>query len=281
MELYKVQVGPRFFETLGIPLLAGRAIGPKDMPDSPAVAVVNKAFAATYLPNVNPLGKRFSLGSMFLAPGLQIVGVVGDSKYYDPRDQPKPMAFLSAWQVNDWSAGDLLLRTRASDSSVIHEVKRALSSIDPKLAIHQVSTVDAQVERQLRQQELLTNLCGLFAFIALLLASIGVYGTISYSVARRTIEIGIRMAIGAQHRQVLWMVAREAVILTAISLCAGVPAALLAFRSIGSLLFGIPAADPLAIATAVFLVILVAFTAGYLPAWRASRIDPMRALKYE
>jgi predicted permease len=283
MNINRVEVGPRFFDTLQMPILLGRAIGPRDTPDSVPVGVVNNAFADAYFPNQNPIGRRFSIGSPFHAPGFQIVGVVADSRYYDLRERPKPMVFLAAWQLNGHFkfARDLLLRTNGSASAITPEVRRVLTSINPKLTALEVSTLDQQVDQSLNQQQLLTNLCGAFGMTALLLSSLGIYGTIAYSVTRRTTEIGIRMAVGAPRERILWMMIRESVILALIGLGAGVPLAFVAVRWIKSFLFEVPASDSLAIAEAMVLVSAVALTAGYLPARRATKIEPMRALKYE
>jgi predicted permease len=283
MNLYRVEVGPRFFETLGIPVLLGRTIGPRDTPASPGVAVVNESFIATYLPNQNPIGRRIALGSPFRAPGMEIVGVVGDSKYYDLREKAPPMAFLAAWQLqgDDAYAGDLLLRTSGETSGISREVRRVLNGISSKLPVLNVTTLDHQVDESLYQQKMMTSLCSAFGIAALLLAAIGIYGTVAYAVARRTTEIGIRMAIGAQRGNVLWMVLRESVILIAAGLVFGVPLAWLATRWIRTFLFGVPVADPLAVAGAVLLIAVASLLAAYLPASRATKIDPMHALRYE
>jgi predicted permease len=283
MNIHRVEVGPRFFDTLKIPILLGRAIEPRDTPASVPVCVVNSSFAAAYFPNQSPIGRKLSLGSPFHAPGFEIAGVVADSRYYDLRDKAKPMVFLAAWQLNgDFKfAGDLLLRTASSAPAITPEVRRVLKSINPKLTASDVSTLDQQIDESLKQQKLLTNLCSAFGITALLLSSLGIYGTIAYSVTRRTLEIGIRMAVGAPRERILWMMIRESVVLTVIGLCAGLPLAFIAVRWIKSFLFEVTASDSLAMAAAVVLVSTVALTAGYLPALRATKIEPMRALKYE
>ncbi|MGI9074660.1 MAG: ABC transporter permease [Bryobacteraceae bacterium] len=283
MNLYRVEVSPRFFETLGIPVLLGRTIGPRDTPASPAVAVVNESFVKEYLPSQNPIGRRIALGSPFRPPGIEIVGVVGDSKYYDLREKAEPMAFLAAWQLggDDPYAGSLLLRTSGETFGIKREVRRILSGISSKLPVLNVTTLDHQVDESLYQQKMMTSLCSIFGVAALLLAAIGIYGTVAYAVARRTTEIGIRIAIGAQRANVLWMVLRESVVLIAAGLVFGLPLAWVAARWIRTFLFGVPVADPLAIAGAVFLIAIASLVAAYLPASRATKIDPMRALRYE
>jgi len=280
LNVYDVPVAPRFFETLGIPLLLGRTIGFRDTPASPAVAVVNESFVQRYLPNQNPLGKHISLGAPFKAPGAEIVGVVADSKYYDLREQAQPMVFFSLWQ-NPSAGFEIVLRTAAAPSGVATEARQALKQASSRLPILGITTLNAQIEKSLDQQKMITTLCGIFGLLALILASIGIYGTLAYSVAGRTVEIGIRMAIGAQRRNVVWMVLRDSFVLIAIGLAAGLPLALGTTSWLKSFLFGVREIDPLAIAAAILLILALALLAGYLPARRAARIDPMRALRHE
>jgi predicted permease len=284
MKVYGVEVGPRFFETLGIPLLLGRPLGVRDTPASSAVAIVSESFVKTYLPNENPLGRRFIFGSPFKAPGIEIVGVAGDSKYYDLREKAKPMAFVSAWQPQGGSpvyAGELVVRISREASGVTSDVRRVLKEINGKLPVLNVLTLDRQIDDSLYQQKMITSLSSLFGVVALILTSIGIYGTVAYSVARRATEIGIRMAVGAQRRTVLWMVLRDSIVLIAVGLLLGLPMALGGMRWIKSFLFGVETADPLALAAAAFLIVILALLAAYLPAQRATKIDPMLALRHE
>jgi macrolide transport system ATP-binding/permease protein len=283
MNLYRVEVGPRFFETLGIPVLLGRTIGPRDTPGSPGAAVVNQSFVTAYLPTQNPIGRRISLGSPFRPPGIEIVGVVADSKYYDLRESAKPMAFLAAWQLegDDAYAGDLLLRTSGEPSAITAAVRRVLNGISTKLPVLNVTTLDQQLDLSLYQLKMITSLCSVFGVAALLLAAIGIYGTVAYAVTRRTTEIGIRIAIGAQRMNVLWMVLRDSIVSIAAGLVFGLPLAWAATRWIRTFLFGVPVADPLATAGAVLLIANASLIAGYLAAFRATKIDPVHALRYE
>ncbi len=279
-HVYRVSVGPRFFETLGIPLLLGRTIRQQDTPASPAVAIVNESFVKQYLPKQNPLGQYISLGAPFKAPGAEIVGVVADSKYYDLREEAPPMVFFSVWQ-RPTTGIEIVLRTAAAPSAVAPEARQALKQVSSKLPILDITTLNAQIEGSLDQQKMITALCSIFGLLALMLASIGIYGTLAYSVTGRTVEIGIRMAIGAQRRNVVWMIVRDSFVLISLGLAVGLPLALGATRWLKSFLFGVREIDPMAISAAVLLIFALALLAGYLPARRAARIDPMRALRHE
>ncbi|HXR78911.1 MAG TPA: ABC transporter permease [Bryobacteraceae bacterium] len=280
MDLSDLPVGPHFFETLGMPLLLGRGIDARDTPESTPVAVVNETFVRQYSPNQNPIGRRISLGSPFKEPGFEIVGVVADSKYHDLRGNVQPMGFFSIWQ-RPVSGFELVLRTSGAPGGIASEVRRVLDQTNSRLPVLNVTSLNAQVEQSLKQQKTITSLCSIFGVLALILASIGIYGTLAYSVAGRVSEIGIRMAIGAQRQNVIWLVLRDSTLLIAIGVFVGLPLALGGTRWIKSFLFGVPALDPLAIAGAVLLILLLASFAAYLPARRAARIDPIRALRHE
>ena len=283
MNVYGVEVGPRFFETLEIPLLLGRTIGPQDTAASPKIAVVNKTFVDTYLPGQNPIGRHFSLGFPFEAPGLEIIGVVADSRYFDAREKPKPMAFFAAWQGGGYDryVGVLMARTTGDPSGAAAEVRQAINEIDSRLPIMSVGTLRDQVYGSLEQERMITTLCSFFGVLALLLACVGLYGTMAYSVTQRTNEIGIRMALGAKPVQVLWMVLRESMALIISGLAIGLPLAVFATRSIKSFLFGLPPVDVVGMGAAIVVLTAVATLAGYLPARRATKVDPMVALRYE
>jgi len=286
MNVYKLEVGPGFFETLGVPLLLGRPFGPQDTPASSFVAVVNQTFVQEYLPNQNPIGRRMSIGSPFKAPGAEIIGVVADSKYYNLREKPKPMAFFSLWQAGadkhlDAYAGELMIRTSRDPSGAIAEVRRVLIETDSRLPILGAQTLHDQIYESLNQERMITKSCSFFGLLALVLACIGLYGTMAYSVARRTNEIGIRMALGAQRSRVLWLFLRDSVALVALGLTLGLPLAMSTTRWIKSLLFGLPPVDWLAFGGTLVLMVAVSGLASYLPARRATKVDPMVALRYE
>jgi predicted permease len=283
MNVYSVEVGPGFFETLGIPLLLGRSISPRDTPTSPPVAVVSQSFIQEYLPGQNPIGRRVQHGAPFREPGVEIVGVVGDSKYYDVRQRPKPMAYFSAWQTSGRSAyvSEIVVRMTHDAPGVANEVRRTVQSIDDKLPISGVTTLSRQVYNSVKQERLFARFCSFFGLLALLLASVGIYGTMAYSVSRRTREIGIRMALGAHDHAVMWMVLRESMVLLLLGLACGLPLSIAGTRWIRSYLFGIQPVDPLGIGVALILLITASTLAGYLPARRASKTDPLAALRSE
>lgn len=280
MRVYHLPVAPNFLETLRIPLLLGRTISVRDIPTSPAVAVVNQTFVNTYFPHQNPIGQHILIGSPFKAPGVEIVGVVEDSSFFDLREKTPPMAFFSLWQQPSPGV-QLVLRTRANPLDLAGEVRQTLKQINGRLPILKISTLDAQLEKSLAQQKAITILCGIFGALALLLAAIGIYGTLAYSVSGRTREIGVRVAIGAQRRNVIWLILRDSLLLITIGLLMGLPLTIGGTRWLKSFLFGIGQVDPLSFGSAVLLIVALALLAGYFPASRAARIDPMRALRQE
>jgi ABC-type antimicrobial peptide transport system permease subunit len=198
-------------------------------------------------------------------------------------EKPKPMAYFSAWQSGGREAyvGQLLIRTSGDPSGATAAVRRAVQDIDSRLPILDVTTLRARAYASLHEERMITTFCSFFGLLALLLASIGLYGTMAYSVVRRTNEIGIRMTLGAQRPQVLWMVLRESIVLVILGLAVGLPLALAAMRWIKSFLFGVQAMDPAGIGAAVILLSVVSTLAGYLPARRATKVDPMTALRHE
>jgi macrolide transport system ATP-binding/permease protein len=276
MDVWDLPVGARFFETLKIPLLLGRIIEARDTAASAPVAVVNQTFVNEYFPGTNPLGQHMEHGDPFKAPGAEIVGVVSDSKFFNLREKPKPMVFYPISQKTAHSF-ELVLRTAADPNSMAAEVRSVLKQINSRLPILEQQTLNDQIEHSLEQQKMITSLCSIFGLLALLLASIGIYGTLAYSVASRTAEIGTRMAIGAQKSHVIWLVLRDLVFV----LLLGLPFAFGATRWLESFLFGVRPLDPLALSASVLLICAIALFAGYLPARRAAKIEPMRALRHE
>ena len=286
LDMYDLPVGPGFFQALGIPVLLGRTFGPEDTPASPRVAVVNQTFAREYLPNQNPLGRHISFGAPFRAPGYEIIGVVADSRYYRVREKPQAMAFFSIWQAGsdkhvDPYAHQLIVRTSHDAEGATAEVRQALAAIDSRLSILDIWTLHQQIDDSLRSERMVTQSCSFFGLVALLLACIGLYGTMSYSVARRTNEIGIRMALGAQRSRVVGMFLRDSAAMVILGLTCGLPLAIGATRWIKSLLYGLPHFDWLAIGGTLAVLTAVSALAALVPARRATKVDPMTALRYE
>lgn len=282
MNVHSLEVGPRFFETLRIPVLLGRDLGPRDVPDSTQVAVVNETFVREFMAGRNPIGQRFSLGAPFRAPGAEIVGVVSDSKFYDVKERAKPMAFFAAGQDSGRHEylGELLIRTSRDPAGTAAAVRRTVADIDSRLPILKVSTMREQVSGSINRQRTIATLSTVFGFLALLVAAVGLYGTIAYATLRRTREIGLRTALGAQSGDVLWMVLRQSLLLVGLGLACGLPLALASVRWIRSFLFGVGVVDPIALGAAILMLAGVGALSGYLPARRAARIDPMLALRH-
>ena len=276
-------VGPDYFGSIGTRLLLGRGIGWQDTQASPKVAVVNESLVRDFFPNQNPIGRRISPGSPFRRPGYEIVGVAEDAKYYDLGERPPRMVYYAVLQANGESAyaRDVLIRTSGNPDGAAAEMRHALDEVDGKLPVVRVSTLRTQVEDTLQQQRLIMELSSFFGLLALLLSCVGLYGIMSYGVTRRAHEIGIRMAIGAQRSSITWMVLKDMLSLLGIGIGIGLAASLAAARLIASFLFGVTATDPITIAFSVALLLAVAALASYLPTRRASRVDPMVALRYE
>jgi predicted permease len=276
--------GPSYAQTLGIPLLQGREIGPRDTTTSHKVAVVNQSFVNRFFPNQNPIGRTFNFDDVEVkAEPIEIVGVLGDIKSSDPREPAGPTVYRPILQIEDESAYSLTIhvRTQGEASASAASVRQAINEIDQTLPIFGVTTLDASFSERLRQEQLIAQLVSFFGGLALLLAAIGLYGLMAHGVARRTNEIGIRMALGARRTLIAWMVLRETLLLVVVALLIGVPAALFAARFISSQLFGLSSSDPVTLAVAAFVLVVVAIIAGYVPARRAMKVDPLIALRYE
>jgi predicted permease len=277
------RVSTGYFETLGIPLLRGRTIQAADSADAVKSAVVNKTFADRYFPNGDVIGHSFTIADP-AAPGVwRIVGIVRDSKHASPAEKPQPFAFLAVTQLkgDDQYAYWLQIRSVGDPAKITAEVRAALADMDPNLPVLKTQTVDEQIDDLIDQQRFVSKLAGFFALLALALAGIGLYGVMTYNVVRRTNELGVRMALGAPKAKLLWMVLRESLTLLAIGICLGIPMSLAASRAIKAGLFGVEPADPLTLVAAVVLISGVLLAGSYIPARRATKIDPMVALRYE
>lgn len=279
-----ILVAPKYAETLGMPLLRGRDIDVRDTPTSTQVAVINSAFAEHYFKDQNPIGRTFSFDDdTDKGAAVQIVGVVGDIKRDDVRDKPDPTVYRPIFQVQEQGAytATIHIRTQADPTPLTPQVRQMLNQIDDKLPVFGVTTLSDQSRENLNQERLIAQLVSFFGALALILASIGLYGVMAQGVARRTSEIGIRMALGARGGNIAWMILRETFYLVLAGLILGVPAALLGARLISTQLFGLSPTDPLTIVGAAVVLSVVAMLAGYLPARRASRVNPLNALRYE
>ena len=278
------RVSPDYFKTLGIPLLAGRDFGTADAPGAPKVAVVNESFARLLNGGANPVGKRFHVERTPSEPETvyEIVGLVKDSKYRDLREEFVPVAFTASSQASRPSEGaQLLIRSSTvSPAALAPSVKQAVGEVSPDIDIV-FRVFKDEVDATLLRERLMATLSGAFGLLALLLACVGLYGVMSYGVAGRTNEIGIRMALGAQGKDVLRLILREAALLVGVGVVVGLPAALLAARLAAGLLYGVTPADPVSVSLAVLLLAAVAALACYVPARRATKVDPMVALRYE
>jgi predicted permease len=273
---------PGFFETLKIPILVGRDFTIKDGNGAPKVGIVNEKFAKRYLAGVNPIGRHVGFG---IDPGtktdIEIVGVVGDTKYENMR-QEIPYELYVPYVQQEWVSGMMAyVRTAGPPLGFFDTVRRTVRDVDPSVPMYEMRSLDYQMEISLITERLLATLSGLFGGIATLLAAMGLYGVMAFMVVRRTREIGIRMALGATRGSVVWLVMREVLLLASIGLAIGLASALGLTRLIAAQLFGVKPTDVATLALAAIGIATVAALAGYLPARRATTIDPMRALRFE
>ena len=292
-------VGPRFFETMGIPVLLGREFLPEDSPSvvpnprerisrdpepelpGPLRAVVNDSFARKYLGGGSPLGRRFSVSETYdAARAYEIVGVVKDVRYFGLREKPEPMIYLPVWR-GVTSSLRLAIRTHGEVAGLSQSIRSVLAGIDVAVPLRDLKTGEEQIDSDIIQDRLVATLANLFGGLALLLAAIGLYGVLAYLAARRTREIGIRLALGAGRRSVLWLVAREAVVMVGVGAAIGLGAAIGAARLVRSLLFGLDAHDPMTAAVATLVLLAAAALAVLVPALRAMAIEPSQALRDE
>jgi predicted permease len=274
------RVGPEYFQSVGIPLLQGRGISGQDRTGAPLVAVVNEALMKAYFHGQSPLGKHISTTGPPAEVPYEIVGVSRDVRDHDLRGPVPPRAYLALLQSDEpASAFNVEIRTR-TPAAVVQPARQAVRDYDPDMPIYGVQPVRDMIDDSISHERMIAKLSAVFGLLALLLASLGLYGVISYTIARRTNEIGIRMALGAGRRTVLWMVLRETLLLALIGVALGVPAALAAARLISSRLFGLSAYDPVTLSAATAILICVAILAGTIPGSRATRVDPTQALRY-
>jgi predicted permease len=273
-------VGQDYFTTMGIPLLEGRVFGPQDTNQVRPVAVISETLARRFFPDGSPLGKHFGMDRPESVDQFEIIGVVKDSKYQSLAEPFQPNAYYIHSQI-PFPLNNLVIRYSGSPDAVIPQVRRAITEVNRALPIDGVISLSEHIGLSLAQERLVARLATFFGLLALLLACIGLYGVLSYSVARRTNEIGIRMALGARRGDVLWLVLRESLALVGSGVVIGLLASFAATKTVSTLLFGLKPNDPLTIAAATLLLLAVAALSAYLPARRASRVDPMAALREE
>ncbi len=299
------RVSGRYFETAGISIVAGRGITPADTANSLKVAVVSQTIAKKYFPNGDAVGRQLTVGIDSVKGPWQIVGIARDTKSGDPRDtDPVRMTYIPLSQIDtylpvdaaakgdagksahgeeneDCFAHTILIRTSSDPAKTIADLRAAVAQVDPNLPLMQINTIRDQVSNLMSHDELISTLTSVFSLLALLLAAIGLYGVMSYNVARRTNEIGIRLALGADGANVLQMIMRESLMLLAIGMGLGLPVAILATRVIKEQLFAMEAIDPTSFTAALLVVSLMTVVASWLPARRAARVDPVTALRCE
>jgi len=293
-QAFMNQIGPGYFATLGVPIVAGRdfrltdnrmvkrANATDDFDIMPTTVIINEKFAQRFFTGRNPVGMHLGFGT---DPGthteMEIIGVVKDIKYTNLRDEIPIQAYVPYMNSPYLGGMTIYARTMGEPSQLMTSIRAKLREMDANLPIYAMRTMDEQISNSLSRERMIASLSTVFGFVATVLAIIGLYGVMSYSVAQRTREIGIRMALGAEQGKVIGMVMREVFTLIAIGVGVGVPAALVLTRVVKSQLYGLEAHDPWTLGLATGLLAMVACAAGYVPALRASRVDPMRALRYE
>jgi macrolide transport system ATP-binding/permease protein len=286
------RIGPHYFETLGTRVVRGRTIDERDTTNAPFVAVVNEAFVRRFFPDSDPIGRRLGIGGPAHAGDFEIVGVSEDVKYIAAQRPTRPMIFFPALQVvayDDATARNMQFRSLLMGAVELHVapgtasiepmLRRALADVDPDLTVVRVVPMATQVGLNFRLNRLMARLTGAYGLLALVVAAIGLYGVTAYAVARRTREIGVRMALGADRSRVVAEILRGALAQTSIGLIVGLPLAVLAAGTLASLLFGVTSRDPLVFAQAALVLLLSAAVAALIPARRAASIDPARALR--
>jgi macrolide transport system ATP-binding/permease protein len=277
-----LNTGPAFFSTMRIPITAGREIDERDQPASPPVAVINERFAKTYFDHATPLGRRLTVGGPTPAD-VEIVGVSANVRYSGLKEDFLPIVFLPYNQPAARSVEQMTfaLRTAGDPAAYVRTVRDIVHQADARVLVTGVTTQAAEIDRTINQEIVFAKLCTGFAILALVIACVGLYGSMAYTVARRTTEIGVRMALGAQRGAVMLMVLRDVLAMAAAGLAISVPAALGTSKLVESFLFGTKPNDPHTLAAAVAILLSAVLLAGYVPARRASRIDPMTALRHE
>jgi macrolide transport system ATP-binding/permease protein len=283
-EVHSATVTPGYFDAMRIPVLRGRSFSDRDVPGSPGVVIINEAFARRYWPGEQPLGKRIQMGvgleGRNSSPYLEVVGVVKDGRYVTLGEEVRPFFYRPLAQYHQ-SAATLIVRTLGNPIDSVSAVREQIGSLDRNLTVYDVKTMRQHLGLALLPARLAGTILGVFGFVALILATSGIYGVMSYTVAQRTREVGIRLALGAQTSDVMRLIVRQGMKLVLIGLVIGMAGALALSRVMTSLLYGTKATEPLTFLAVSLLLGIVALLACYLPARRATRIEPLEALRYE
>jgi putative ABC transport system permease protein len=283
-ELSYQEIGPNFFATMGIPLKNGRDFTLHDDLKSPGRVLINEAFARRYWPGENPVGKRLKYGSADSHYAwMEVIGVAGNSKFESLRQDAdaSPVIYGALLQSEVIINMSLVVRTQADPATIIGPLRDAIQKFDSAIPVYNIATINDRMQTNVAEARSYSILLALFAALALVLAVIGIYGVISYWVTQRTQEMGIRMALGARAQDVLSLVVREGLRLMALGVGAGILGSLVVARAIRGMLFGISAADPVTYAGLALALLAVGALAAYVPARRATQVDPMTALRYE
>jgi macrolide transport system ATP-binding/permease protein len=275
-------IGPGFFSTMQIPLLLGREVDQRDVRTGAAVAIVNEVFVKTYFANENPVGRHFGLGGKDKPEDIEIIGVAKTARYSSLKRDIPPVAYVP-YSQNPRSLGQIVYELRAAGDplALASNVRQVVRQADARVPISNLTTQARTIDQTIGQERTFATLCSCFAMLAVLIACVGLYGLMAYNVPRRTNEIGIRIALGAKRPSVIWMVLREALAMAVVGLGIGLPAAFAASRFVKSFLFQMKPNDPLALTLAASTLLAAAVLAGYVPAWRASKVDPWTALRDE